>query len=589
MSFAGDLEHLPLVDVIQLLHSTRKTGTLCLKSHKGESSLVFNDGYIVGCNHINNTIRIGQILVQMKFLTQEALDKALDEQGRAGINRKPLIATLIENGHVKKEDAYAGLEHLIEMSIVEVMTWTRGTFLLDVDSYVVSDEYRYFPEALNQDNIWNTQSVLMDALRIYDERMRDGTLTEPLFADETSDAMFAADLEKNQLTVDDLGLGDLDLLEKTIPDVFLGLKDYDNAEIHRQKIRETLKQQPTEEQERFLDFLLNFSEAPAKAAKSNLSTPALGIIVYSYDDLIKHLIMTVCKHEDLFVFITDDEDNLNLIIDQVLSRELVPCLVVDAPDNSSAGFSKEKLLELMKKKRELRPEISILQLTFPDDYEFALSALQTGVRSIFPRPLVSAGSPGQIDLLISFTSSFQSYIRTSFSDTDDQFLRQFKNSVSKLAGRMDPSEISLVVLHYISTMFERAITFVAGAAEMTAEKGIGVGREKAAGPTATLKFKVPLVQPSAFKSVIDGGRLFYGQSNDINLKQHLFSVIEAPYSSKILLAPIKSFGKVVAVVYADFGSKSGTLVSTELIEILVKYAGLTLENSLLQKKMTQSG
>ena len=42
MSFDGDLEHLPIVDVIQLLHSTGKSGTLTLKSPKGESQLVFH-------------------------------------------------------------------------------------------------------------------------------------------------------------------------------------------------------------------------------------------------------------------------------------------------------------------------------------------------------------------------------------------------------------------------------------------------------------------------------------------------------------------------------------------------------------------
>jgi len=39
MSFVGDLEHLPIVDVIQLLHATRKSGTLCMKSLKGRASL----------------------------------------------------------------------------------------------------------------------------------------------------------------------------------------------------------------------------------------------------------------------------------------------------------------------------------------------------------------------------------------------------------------------------------------------------------------------------------------------------------------------------------------------------------------------
>src|SRR6185369_7636138 len=133
MSFSGDLEHLPIVDVIQLLHSTRKTGTLCLKGHKGESQLVFNDGYFVSANHVNNSVRIGKILVDMKAITQDELDQALLEQHNAGPSRKPLIATLIEGEKIDKDSAYKGLESLIELTIVEILTWTSGTFSLDVN------------------------------------------------------------------------------------------------------------------------------------------------------------------------------------------------------------------------------------------------------------------------------------------------------------------------------------------------------------------------------------------------------------------------------------------------------------------------
>ncbi len=77
MSFTGDLEHLPIVDVIQLLHATRKSGVLRIKSRKGESDLVFKDGYIVSANHLNNSVRIGQVLVDLRIITPEVLDQAL--------------------------------------------------------------------------------------------------------------------------------------------------------------------------------------------------------------------------------------------------------------------------------------------------------------------------------------------------------------------------------------------------------------------------------------------------------------------------------------------------------------------------------
>ena len=96
MSFTGDLEHLPIVDVIQLLHATRKSGILRVSCHKGESQLVFKDGFIVSANNLNNKVRIGKILIDLGLITPDLLDKALQEQKNAGNNRKPLVITMIE-------------------------------------------------------------------------------------------------------------------------------------------------------------------------------------------------------------------------------------------------------------------------------------------------------------------------------------------------------------------------------------------------------------------------------------------------------------------------------------------------------------
>ena len=140
MSFVGDLEHMPIVDVIQLLHSTRKSGILSVKSRKGESRLVFKDGYIVSANHLNNMLRIGNILVERQHVTPEILTAALQEQENAGKDRKPLIITLVQSGRVGESDAYQALEHLIELTVVEILTWKRGTFSLDVAQAHVTDD-----------------------------------------------------------------------------------------------------------------------------------------------------------------------------------------------------------------------------------------------------------------------------------------------------------------------------------------------------------------------------------------------------------------------------------------------------------------
>jgi len=63
MAFTGDLEHLHIVDIIQLLHTTRKSGTFSVTGRRGESRIIFSNGYIVGASHLNNKVRIGTVLV----------------------------------------------------------------------------------------------------------------------------------------------------------------------------------------------------------------------------------------------------------------------------------------------------------------------------------------------------------------------------------------------------------------------------------------------------------------------------------------------------------------------------------------------
>ncbi|NVN90961.1 MAG: DUF4388 domain-containing protein [Desulfuromonadales bacterium] len=581
MSFAGDLEHLPIVDVIQLLHATKKTGTLYLRSHKGESQLAFNDGYIVSANHVHNNIRIGQILVEMDSITPEQLEQALHLQTIVGAERKPLIATLIEGGHIDRQTAFSGLETLIELTIVEILTWNSGTFALDVDSTVVCDEYRYFPETLKQDIFLNTQNILMDALRIYDEKMRDGTLQQGTFLPVQPPKDIP---ESTIITPDILGLEDLDSMVKKIPDVFLGLKEYDATEIHRQKLRETVQELPQADHDRLLSLLLEFSGTTGTDEERPETAPPLAVIIFTSDTLIEHLVSTVCKHEGIFVFSTDDGGNLDLIIDQSFAKELVPLLVIDAPLENVGRFSSAEIITLLQQKREKYPHIAILQLVAPHDCEFPLCALQSGVRTILTRPVKCDPDGSFVETAIKFMKTFHLTLQKTYSSSD-QILRRFKECIHKLGSLRNIPEVAFVVLEFASAMFERTITFVVANNELIAEKGFGIQGDKSAGATPPLLFTIPLEQSSVFQDVIGSGHYFYGQCNDAIVRQHLHSKIGTPHIPKLLLMPIKTFGKVIALIYGDFGVMTGSPLQIDLLDIAARHAGLLLDNNLYRKKL----
>ncbi|MFZ2949831.1 MAG: DUF4388 domain-containing protein [Desulfuromonadaceae bacterium] len=584
MSFNGDLEHFPLVDIIQLLHMTSKTGILYLKSPKGESQLVFHDGFFVSANHLDNSVRIGKVLVDMKAITGETLQQALAEQKEAGKNRKPLIATLIEKGTIDKDTAFKGLETLIEMTIVEVLTWSSGTFSLDVSNVTVSDEYRYFPEKLQQDILLNAQGVLMDSLRIYDEKMRDGTLSEIFFTEDNNRDTTAAPASGSgtvDITADLLGLDALDTITRKIPDVFIGLKDHDPAGEHRQFVTRALPETTIDQQEQLVSFLTTVS-APAA---SDSKPPVTAIILLTQDELMSHTINTVCKHENLFVFASDEEAGLDIVIEQSLTRDLHPVLVIDIPHDND-GI---RTVELVRRMVSAYPHISILITACSHTWhDICMDALEAGARSIIPRPCIRCHEDSYVPRIIAFLSGIGPFLKTIQPRPPAEVGHQFITALKQLDSLSEPPEIALGMLQFAALQFERALTFVVAKSELIAEKSIGVTAAKSNGPTAPLLFRIPLAKHSILQEVVETGRLYYGQRKDETLTSLLYKEIGAPHSPKIIAVPLISRGKVIAVTYADFGARPVSPPQINLIEALAGHAGSILDNALYRKSIEKT-
>lgn len=599
MAFTGELEQLHIVDIIQLLNTTRKSGTLSVKGSRGESRIIFSNGSIVGANHLNK-VRIGTVLVKMDAITIEDLKQALKVQKNAGKNRKPLIVTLIELGKLGRDKATMGLQKLIEMTVVELVGWTKGTFTLDTEAVAVSPDCSYPISKMEQEICLDSQMVLMESLRIFDEQERDRQpgKTEPdeeLFEEVLpSEVVLETGAKSSALTADDLGLGDLDHMERKIPEFLPVNEIFDPAEIHRQKIKETLAGFPAEEQEAFVSFLKKSTVSRvAYDGSQRQEGGTKGLILLSEDELINHSVMTICKDEGVLVFAAAGEEELNRIIDQCLKIKVLPLLVFDNPETTEGILSKEKIAGLRQRVKEKYPQVSTIQLASSPDYAFMLQAFHDGTRAVFPKPSTKAGKATFIQDTITFLETFNSYIKGFFHEQKN--LAAANNQLGKLKDRIltlrdikEPPALSLALLQYVSEIFERSVTFIVRPAELAGEKAIGVFAERNTGPTSVTNLKIPLTKSSVFRDVAEKGRFFYGESYDEVLKTHLFELIGAPLRPAIILLPMKSRGKTVALIYGDFGEKEVTTIQSDLLEILANEAGLVLENMLYRKQSSKA-
>ncbi len=144
------------------------------------------------------------------------------------------------------------------------------------------------------------------------------------------------------------------------------------------------------------------------------------------------------------------------------------------------------------------------------------------------------------------------------------------------------------MLQFTALQFERALTFVVAKSELIAEKSIGVTEAKSSGPTAPLMFRIPLEGQSVLQEVVEKGRVYYGQRSDRVLTELLYKEIGAPRSPKVMVVPLISRGKVIAVTYADFGARPVSPPQINLIEALAQHAGSTLDNALYRKSLEKS-
>jgi len=599
MAFTGDLEHLHIVDIIQLLHTTRKSGIFSVKGSRGESRIIFSNGYIVGASHLDNKIRIGTVLVKMNAVALEDLEKALEIQKNAGSDRKPLVATLIEIGRLSPEVASKALRKLIEITIVELLGWTKGTFTLETDDVTVTPECHYPLGTMEQATTLDAQMVLMDALRIFDERERDRQsgkslpTYEELFSDVvTSDKNMEEVKKASVLTADDLGLADLEHLERKLPQFSPVDEIFDPVEIHRQKIKETLAGFSPEKQESFVAFLeksaISLYERPARP-----SGRAQAVIFFSEDELIKHSIMTICKNEGILVFTTDGEEELDRILAQCISIRTSPVLVFDKPETTEGMLSEGKIVRLRRQIMGKYHGIPVIQMAPPEDYVFSLQAYYDGGRAVFPKPSKELREETFIEDAIKFLEIFKMYIMEYFYEqrsagAEDEQLSKIKDRIIAIRDIYEPPDVSFAVLQSVAEIFERAITFVVRPNELIGERAFGVNAKTDKEFVSRVRLKIPLTRSSVFYDAVEQGQLFYGESGDEVLRESLFEIIGEPLKPTIILLPIKSRGKVITVTYGDFGQKKVSPVQKDMLSILAHQAGMAVENAIYRKLLNKA-
>ncbi|HEV8662271.1 MAG TPA: DUF4388 domain-containing protein [Candidatus Methylomirabilis sp.] len=173
MGLNGRLEELGLPDVFQILHLSKKSGRLVLTRREGAGMIIFREGQIIYAASDSVRDTLGNILVSQKALTEEQLTAGLEEH-YTGAEGKRLGTILVERGWITQEVLERAVRQQIERVIHEFLTWETGFFRFDPLELADEGEVTVDVQDFLLRHGVNPENILLDGLKLLGERRKAG-------------------------------------------------------------------------------------------------------------------------------------------------------------------------------------------------------------------------------------------------------------------------------------------------------------------------------------------------------------------------------------------------------------------------------
>jgi len=182
--FGGQMQVIPLAEVLQVLQLQRQTGTCRITNGKVEVTVSFRDGLVdlAQGKGAADEFRLGRYLVEEGLVTRDDLNVVLKKRDEG--TKKLLGEALVAFGLISDEDLRRALIRQTSELLYEVLRWPKGRFTfskavveqpevarlgLPVASIVMEgfrrvDEWRLIEEAIHFEEVLLRDQVALDAL-----------------------------------------------------------------------------------------------------------------------------------------------------------------------------------------------------------------------------------------------------------------------------------------------------------------------------------------------------------------------------------------------------------------------------------------
>jgi CheY-like chemotaxis protein len=564
----GNLEDLPLLDILQIVSFSKKTGYLSIRTDGGEGAIIFQDGYVVAAFSAETP----PFDPRYRHLPAEA--------------RTPLLREQIERG----------LEQLIRLR--------EGQF-----SFSLTDgpPRKVGPRDISEETLpqgINAQELLLDLARGMDEDRRDSTAAlEASFAEAPDDVTVPPELAA-QLEAE---------VEAEPPPLPVRAPDRPAA------VPAPPPPPPPSPP----------SAAAPPAAAPAVEVEITTVLLVDDEDEVRRILAERFTRGGYNVVEAEDPDAAVKKAGRLGKASIPFLLVSDLGMPTSGGTSFQGGFEVVKRlwKMNLRPpvllmgealtptlqararQMEIQHFVFkpglskldPEQFEADLRAFANKILTdILPKlgraaPAVppargAKAPPGEGAAATGGASAKETAPAPAAPPaTPDEMSRDFEHLqrwLEELRGCQDATQISALVMRVARDCFERGALFVVKHETMRGLGGYGAAPRDEKLGLLVREVAIPLGEPSLFARVAVGRKPYVGVWPDDKWARHLLGKIGRFQSSGFALMPLLTNRETVAILFGDNADSGRPLGRLAALDTFVNQAGIALENAFLQRKVT---
>lgn len=519
MSINGVLEDLPLADVLQFIHLGQRSGTLYLwRNDADRAEVSFHNGRIVGA-WTPGQPRLGDRLVAEQLVTSDDLQACLDAQRRDGASQS-LGQILLDRELVRREDIHRLLRAQIEDTVFRLVTWRHGQFHFEIDDLSRLDDFAVDTQELLDLDL-NTQMLLLEATRIFDERLRGG-------GSEDDRPSQQVDLERHLARA--------------------GLAGRPPGE---SSVGETQPMPAIPEDE---------------AVPPNAAYPAPGPVrcqVVTEDaDLVRELRAALSSSTARLV---------NVRLREAGTR---------VPGEAGAPVV---LLDLRGGDLDAR-SVATLARTRPAAPVVVVAGSDVETESLYDSGAVAVVQP-PVSRIVPSCRNLIRVLGHGLSQRPEGWgargYDRFRQVVSNVHAGLHSATMALNLMSAISESVERAVLFLRRGEDLVAMGAFGASADGRPLAETTSGMELRPEPGCSLRRAFDEGELQTSSFHDALLPPTFASLLGAPVSRQVVIFPVLGAERTISVVYTDNGAREDPIEDVKILELITAQVGVAFENELL--------